>query len=83
MTQPREKDSTFPVKLRHHELPGSFTFGILGRNISHTHMQNNQEELEAIQDELAMAVFDENEARIAKLQGEIRRIEDLMNGPIA
>ncbi len=46
-------------------------------------MQNNQEELEAIQDELAMAVFDENEARIAKLQGEIRRIEDLMNGPIA
>lgn len=47
-------------------------------------MQNNrQEELRAVEDDLAIAVFDENEARIKQLQGEIRKIEDLLNGPIA
>lgn len=65
-------------------MPRSFTFGILVGNISHTHMQNNrQEELRAVEDDLAIAVFDENEARIKQLQGEIRKIEDLLNGPIA
>lgn len=44
---------------------------------------NTQEQLKAIEDDLAMAVFDENEARIKQLQGEIRKIEDLLNGPIA
>lgn len=79
-----ENHPTFPSKPRHGQLPGSFTFGILMRNISHTHMQDNrQEQLKAVEDDLAMAVFDENEARIKQLQGEIRKIEELMNGSIA
>ncbi len=47
-------------------------------------MQNNTEEqLAAIDEELAMAVYNESEARIRALQAERADIMKLLDGPIA